>query len=246
MSSTLDIDLWLCPETPAADAQQEALWWRWLSAEERERHARFVRAEDRARFLRTRALLRSVLGSALQLEPQQVELQRDAHGKPRLPGAAPALHFNLSHTQGLAALALCRSHELGVDVECIMRELEVLPLAQRYFAAAETRALERCSDDSDAQRQLFFTQWTLKEAWVKAKGLGLRVPLDAFWFELPAAGSRAPVQLRCDDRLGDRPADWSLLVQRHGEHALALAVQNPAQLPLCVTQHDAGVLLNCL
>src|SRR5690606_5343924 len=122
----------------------------------------------------------------------------------------------------------------------MQREIDHLPLAQRYFATREVVALEALS--GAAQRELFFAQWTLKEAWVKAKGLGLRVPLDEFSFELP--GAEPPgITLHCDPQLLEDPAGWSFRLLQRDRFRIAVAAAYPAAAPLHLQVHDAAPLL---
>lgn len=260
MTQSVTLDLWLAPEPPDLAPAVAASWAALLSADERLRWQRFARADDRQRFLLVRALVRTVLARELGVPPQDLVFQADIHGKPRviLPAAA-TLHFNLSHTHGLSVLAVSRQAEVGVDVEALGREVELLALARRYFATPEVLALEALAPVP--QRELFFALWTLKEAWVKAKGLGLRVPLDEFSFHGPGlslaadggppdapatvgAPGAAAIELHCDPQLLEQPADWSFRLLRQGGFRLAVAAAHPAGQPLQLHLHDAQPLLH--
>src|SRR5690606_20730670 len=109
--------------------------------------------------------MRTVLADCLEhSDPAALQFRRLPQGKPELAGAdSGKLHFNLSHTDALLVLAVSRSHVVGVDVEAITRKVELLALAQRYFAAHEYEELREMDDG--AQRERFFALWTLKEAW---------------------------------------------------------------------------------
>jgi 4'-phosphopantetheinyl transferase len=119
-------------------------------------------------------------------DPASLTFSTSAHGKPALDGPAN-INFNLSHTKGLVALAVTSTGDIGVDVEAVTRRVALLQLAARYFSATENEEL--LALPADQQREYFFRLWTLKEAYVKAKGLGLRIALDSFSFsfanELP-------------------------------------------------------------
>jgi 4'-phosphopantetheinyl transferase len=203
--------------------------------------------------------VRRVLAQELYLPPQDLVFRADSHGKPHVvvPGGK-LLHFNLSHTRGLSALVLSRQVEVGVDVESLGREVELLALARRYFATPEVLLLEDLA--AEPQRELFFALWTLKEAWVKAKGLGLRVPLDEFSFhgpglllaandaaaaqsaEIGAPGAGA-IELHCDPQLLEQAADWSFRLLRQSEFRIAVAAAHPCAQPLQLTLHNATSLL---
>lgn len=119
------------------------------------------------------ALLRQLLSIHLQRPADQLRWQKAAHGKPFL--ADGSCHFNLTHSENLAALAIS-SQELGLDIEDRTRRVEYLALGQRFFAAAESKELEQAADP----REFFFEVWTAKEAYIKALGDGLSHPLDQF------------------------------------------------------------------
>lgn len=253
------LDLWLTHEPAAPAPELLAFWASLLSADERQRWQRLARAEDRQRFLLVRALVRSVLGQELGVPPAALQFRTDGYGKPQVlaPGEN-LLQFNLSHTRGLTTLLLGRSVEVGVDVEALARPVELLALARRYFAAPEVQALEALAPS--LQREFFFSLWTLKEAWVKAKGLGLRVPLDEFSFDgpgllLPADTTcegvqslntdtgAAVISMHCAPQLLEDPADWSFHLLRHGSFRIAVAAAWPATQQLRLQLHDAGPLL---
>ena len=168
------IDLWRFdldqPEAICAALAQS------LSAQEQARAARFVFERDRHRYIVGRGLLRLRLGGYLDCEAAQVPIVTTRHGKPRLPGAEPPLHFNLSHSGALAVLAVSTRFEVGVDV-AELRDIEE-NLAERFFAPGECVQLRNVPPPE--RLAAFFRCWTRKEAFVKALGLGLSLPLDSF------------------------------------------------------------------
>lgn len=127
------------------------------------------------------ARLRRTLAGMLDVDRHALEFVRGAHGKPAL--AQPdAPQFNLSHSGTLTALALARDVEVGVDVERPRRARDVLPLAQRFFAPAETAVLARLP--APAREAAFYALWTCKEAVLKALGRGIAFGLDRLEFAL--------------------------------------------------------------
>ena len=145
-----------------------------LAEDERARADRFVFDIHRDRFVVARAFLRAVLGRLLGVPPEEVRLSYEPAGKPRTEG----LRFNLSHSGNLALLAVARDREIGVDVEELRQVTDASLLAERFFAPGETavlRTLDRAERDA-----AFLRCWTLKEAYVKAVGAGLSIPLDRF------------------------------------------------------------------
>jgi 4'-phosphopantetheinyl transferase len=147
-----------------------------LSAEERERADRFVFPRHRDAFIRSRAFLRRLLGSLTGEDPGALHFRLGSHGKPSLEDGG--LEFNLSHSGALALCAVARGRAVGVDVERHRAGVETLEIAERFFTRRE---LETLRGLGEAERVAgFFLCWTRKEAYVKARGEGLSVPLDCF------------------------------------------------------------------
>jgi 4'-phosphopantetheinyl transferase len=222
------VQLWMAPEPETIPAPTLAAWERLLSPDERLRWQRFLRETDRRRFLLARALTRTVLGELVGIAPAELVFTQGPFGKPCLSSSSAGsatLHFNLSHTHGLVVLAVSAAAELGIDVEVVQRNVELLPLARRYFSSTEVGQLEAL--EGEKQRELFFALWTLKEAWVKAKGLGLRVPLDEFWFEFAGSpGGKDSIALFCEPQLQENPDEWRFWSFLSGDHRIALAVHS--------------------
>lgn len=149
-----------------------------LSADERERAARYRFDQSKTEYILTRATLRALLASYLDKSPRSIEFSFSGQGKPSLATPDADLFFNVSHTDGLAALAFARGREIGVDVEKLRPECEAQKLAERFFSDSERQFLSRLS--GRALHESFFRCWTRKEAFIKAKGGGLSIPLDQF------------------------------------------------------------------
>jgi 4'-phosphopantetheinyl transferase len=230
------VDVWL---TKLADVDSGMLraYESLLDQEERVRLSRFLVDHARIQFLVARALLRTALSACANVPRQAWSFGTNAHGKPHI--AAPAiglpLNFNLSHTDGLVACAVSRGYAarmLGIDVEHTGRELDFLALAGDVFAPAEFEALERLPPSM--RRGRFYTLWTLKEAYVKAVGEGLSMPLDGFWFD----PGRRPVRIHCAPGISTLAAHWHVESwQPTPEHILALAVATPSDRPVPVAVH---------
>jgi 4'-phosphopantetheinyl transferase len=194
-----------------------------MSGDELERMARFVFESDRRAFLLTRALVRTTLSRYAPVPPADWRFIANAHGRPEIldrPAGVPDLRFNISHTTGLIACAVTIGREVGVDVEHIVRAL-THDVAGRHFAPAEVNDLRRLPEDQ--QRRVFFDYWTLKEAYIKARGFGLALPLGDFAFKLNPP--HAPT-IAFEPALEDDPATWQFLQQwPTPQHRLALAVR---------------------
>jgi 4'-phosphopantetheinyl transferase len=174
----LDLDL------PRAELDEYGCW---LDADERLRASAFRRPIDRDRFVARRGLMRTHLGRELGIAPQMVRIATDEHGKPFLRDD-PDLAFNLSHSNGVALLATMRGGVIGCDIEWRNPDLACPRVAERLFAPAEYEALTALPPEQWIAG--FYNCWTRKEAYVKALGLGLSYPLDAFTVSV-AAGEPA-------------------------------------------------------
>lgn len=140
-----------------------------LSKEERERATRFLFERERGHFVFGRAMLRTILGSALGLSGAQVPIQVGASGKPEIRGCG-GYSFNLSHSGDYAALAVTQGMQVGIDIEVHRPNCDFRAIAAEYFCPAELANLEACSLHVEA---MFLRYWTLKEAYLKAVGSGL-------------------------------------------------------------------------
>jgi 4'-phosphopantetheinyl transferase len=170
-----EVHVWAAPlDLPA---EEVAELYRHLSEEERERAGRFRHALARYEFIVARGLLRVLLGECLDIEPRQVQFAQTARGKPRLAGPdPPPVCFNVSHSHGMALLAVSRRCEVGVDLERVRPFSDEMGLAERFFTPREAAALRAL--DSPGRLETFFRLWTRKEAYLKAHGLGLSFGLE--------------------------------------------------------------------
>ena len=196
-----EIHLWRVSLTqPIASVNSLA---RLLSPDEQQRADRFRRPEDRQHFIVGRAMLRQILGRYLALAPDALQFGYEPRGKPFLTNA-PDLHFNLSHSHGLALYAIGRIGRIGVDLECLSRTLsEVEPLAQRFFSAGEYAHL--IAQPVEQRRSAFLRLWTCKEAILKAMGTGLS---ELEQIEIPPS---AVSEFQMTTGAGDAIAHWFVL-----------------------------------
>jgi 4'-phosphopantetheinyl transferase len=153
-----------------------ALCWL-LEREEQDRASRFRVVASRDQFVISRAFLRLVLAGYLRIDPRDVRFHTNGHGKPELIGIRE-LEFNLSHTDGAAALAVTRTRAIGIDIERVRHDVETLDIADRFFSRIESDWLH--SQPASKLAPSFFSCWTAKEAYIKARGIGLSMPLHAF------------------------------------------------------------------
>jgi 4'-phosphopantetheinyl transferase len=151
-----------------------------LAPDETARANRFVFPKDRNRYVTARGALRELLGRYLNRSPAEVEFEYASKGKPSLRAAVNkrSVQFNVSHSRGLALLAFALGRNLGIDVEFIRPEFPADEIAERYFSPKEVTELRTLPPSLRAEG--FYLCWTRKEAYIKAIGEGLHIPLESF------------------------------------------------------------------
>jgi 4'-phosphopantetheinyl transferase len=164
----------------AIDAASRSLLRSHLSEDESERAARFRFDHDRNRFITARGMLRTLLARYLQKQPKDLQFFLGREGKPALAldSSERVLSFNVSHSQDVAVFAFGWNRSIGVDVEKVRSDVEYDDIAQHYFSAGEMQSLAQLPRRKRVEG--FFLCWTRKEAYVKASGGGLQIPLDSF------------------------------------------------------------------
>jgi 4'-phosphopantetheinyl transferase len=195
-----------------------------LSPEEKARVERFVLLRDREHFIAARGTLRELLGRYLGQAPETIAFRSNEWGKPGLQGNTQkgSLYFNISHSHGMAAYVFSLEGQVGIDIETIRQDLDIEEIAQRYFSQNEIREMQSLS--AELRTEGFFLCWTRKEAYIKARGEGLRIPLHSFEVTLTPG---KPAALRSHDT-----AEWNL-------HSL---IPFPHFVAACVVPHSAKEL----
>ena len=148
-----------------------------LSSDEKERAKKFRFQGDQANYILGKSILRILVGKYLEQDPKSIEFNYNAYGKPELPDGS-GLKFNISHSGDLVLLGFNEIHPIGVDVEKIKIDFDVMEVAANYFSATELRSLRKVPHED--QKRAFYRCWTRKESFIKAKGLGVSFPLDKF------------------------------------------------------------------
>lgn len=231
------VDIWRVRMSSTTPSEES------LSADERQRASRFHFDIDRDRYIVAHASLRDILARYLQCEPSELKFSTNEYGKPLLTrsndsakrpsgvsrSGKPAtkvatttnIEFNLSHSGDFALIAITRGRNVGVDVELIREDIELESLARRNFSPREVSELMALPPE---QRTLgFFACWTRKEAYIKARGLGLSLPLDSFDVSL---APNEPAILRATRPDANESARWSLhSLGVESNYAAALAVE---------------------
>jgi 4'-phosphopantetheinyl transferase len=202
-----EVHVWRASLDPP-DAYVQSLY-ETLNADERQRADRFHFAYDRRHFIVARGVLRALLGSYLSRDVRQLEFCYNSYGKPALVDdrvGERTFQFNLSHTHGLALYALAWDRLVGVDVEWLLRPNFTAELiARRYFSPHEAAVLGTVP--AEQRIEAFFTCWTRKEAYIKARGKGLSMELDQFDVTLVPGEAAAVLATRDDPQ---QAARWAL------------------------------------
>ncbi|MFN2578088.1 MAG: 4'-phosphopantetheinyl transferase superfamily protein [Pyrinomonadaceae bacterium] len=177
--------------------------WSWtldeaLCLDDRARADRFKFESDRRRFCVGRASLRLILSRYLKTKPGRLQLETSEFGKPFFADKklAGGLHFNLSHSNQLALIAITRDREVGVDVEYMRSDFATDEVADHFFSPAEVQQFREVPAESKTQS--FFNCWTRKEAYIKARGEGLYCPLNQFDVSLSPGAPATLLESRVD------------------------------------------------
>jgi 4'-phosphopantetheinyl transferase len=205
-----------------------------LDEEEKRRHARFKFERDARLFLISHALLRTALSdfSDSTIAPADWVFESGTYGRPEItPGeGVPGMRFNLTHTQGLAVCAVTSSADIGVDAEAENRNLDMAALAPRIMSPTELSRFQSAS--SEVQRKQFLSLWTLKEAFAKARGLGLNLPVEKLSFFV----NGPTIHFGCPAEVENSPRDWEFhLMQAPPGHHVALVSRRNGSAPVTVT-----------
>jgi 4'-phosphopantetheinyl transferase len=211
-----EVHLWRVDLASVAAAEEK--WRPILSADEQARAARFHFSRDRQSYTATRALLRTILANYLTSDPAGLLLRYSEKEKPLLDPvhAGGKLEFNVSHSGTTALLAFAWERAVGVDVEKIRQDFDSEAIARRFFSGHEQRQLAALS--SSEKYEGFFRCWTRKEAFIKATGEGLSLPLDQFDVSLKPGDGNALLATRPDHA---DVALWSLREVSAGEGYVA-------------------------
>jgi 4'-phosphopantetheinyl transferase len=207
LSTSNSLEIWLAFYNDIDKESVQSLWRPLLSTEELKQESAFYFHEDRRRYVITRALVRKMLSKFAPVAPQDWIFTRNRYGRPEIDNKGtqvPALSFSISHTRSAVVVGVAHGIALGVDIENI-HSSNVVPIdiAERYFAPCEVSDLLVTSAETQLHR--FFEYWTLKESYIKARGIGLSIPLNRFGFVF--AGQRM-VKFFVDADLCDDANRW--------------------------------------
>lgn len=236
------VDIWL---TFLADIKDEHLWFQYrqlLSEDELVQMQRFRFEKDKKRYLATRALVRTVLSKYIALAPSEWTFTYNQYGKPTISNVKAIAHtltFNLSHTEGLIILGISCDRLIGVDTENIQVTDALTEGVDLFLSLDEIGHLSTVYGAEYQTR--FFEYWTLKEAYIKAKGAGFSIPLQQITFSLQQKGQ---IDLAFHPQWDDDASQWhfwqfSVLP----DYLMAVCVERPLGTPLQITLKKITPLL---
>jgi 4'-phosphopantetheinyl transferase len=230
MPAVNDVRVWYAETAPlAADPARVTRLLDWLEPDERARFDRYRFDADRLMFLLGRHMARELVGRELGCAPTWWRWREGPNGRPEIDAPGTSLHFNLAHSAGLVACALASGREVGVDVEDLQRAPSDPALVRRFCSPDEAADVEA---QGDRWRDRFLTYWTLKEAYLKARGVGISVTLSDISFSLEPDGVRVSFLRSLE---GTDPRWTFTLVRPTDRHLLAVAVPNPDGQPAVVS-----------
>jgi 4'-phosphopantetheinyl transferase len=217
--NTETLQLWFAyPDDVLAEGAEEACI-ELLSEDERARWQAFKFDRLRREYLATRALERTALSHNHDIAPAAWRFTLNGYGKPAVePGFG--LNFNLSNCHHLVACLIARGAEVGVDVEAFKRAREIAEVAPRVFSPTELAQLDALQDSERSDRCL--SLWTLKEAYIKARGMGFSLPLKRISFVFWEAKG---IRLELDRSLNDEADRWRFCLLDHADHRIALVAE---------------------
>ena len=217
------IHLWYADQADFAVDELEEHCLAWLTDDEAGRYRRFYFERHRKQFLLGRMLMRTTLSQYSEIAPQHWQFVENSYGKPAIDprqGRQP-LFFNLSHSGDRLAIAVCRHEYIGVDIESTEKARREMSIAKRYFSPREIQELSALPETD--HRSGFYELWTLKEAYIKARGLGLAIPLRQFSFSFP---TNHRLEVSFASALEDDVSNWQFWQLDPGRPCkLALAVK---------------------
>jgi 4'-phosphopantetheinyl transferase len=232
--SNNEIHLWFTSVDKITNTDLLSRYPYYLSNEEHQRWQQFNFQKHQHQYLITRALVRTTLSRYATTRPEDWQFSKNEYGKPEII-PSQNLFFNLSHTETLIVCAVSREANIGIDIETIQHKTRSIAIAQRFFSTIEVTALLQCP--LSQQRSYFFQLWTLKEAYIKACGQGLSLPLKQFSWTIDK--NKRKLTLRVDSQLKTKPQHWQCwLLQANADHYAALCIFNPRSIVYSLQTQD--------
>ena len=236
-----EIHLWFAFPQKINDTDLLNQYQQLLNPEEYQRWQRFHFPRHQHQYLITRALVRTTLSYYADIAPKDWQFSKNQYGKPAIKNFPQPLFFNLSNTESLIVCAVSQQPQMGVDVESVQHKTSSIEIAQRFFAPQEVEDLNSLS--ANKQKQRFFQYWTLKEAYIKAKGLGLSLPLEQFAFLV--SEKNKSLELSFAPCLQEDATQWQAgLLQANENHYASVCILNPKHIHYTLQLKQAIPLQN--
>jgi 4'-phosphopantetheinyl transferase len=237
------IDLWCAYPNYITDPALLQQYRKLLCETEQQQEQRFYFARDRHRYLVTRILVRSVLSRYAPVAPNEWRFDTNAYGKPHIANCEQlrkTIAFNVTHSDNLVILGVANEHALGLDTENARARIVSLELADAYFAPEEVTDLR--AQSTERQQRRFFEYWTLKESYIKARGMGLSIPLDQFSFSF---SHKQTIQLAIHSSQDDLPVHWDFWqFELNADYLVAVCAKRSDLQPPSLVPHHVVPLLS--
>lgn len=224
-----EIHLWLAFPDEIQDDNLLTAYEKLMTRDEYERYERYRFLKDRRLYLITRALVRTTLSRYIDIDPRHWRFSKNQYGRPEIvaSGGMPRIRFNISHTNGLVICGVVLEQDIGVDVENVERSGVAMEIPQKFFSCWEVEDLY--SLPTSKMQDRFFHYWTLKESYIKARGMGLYIPLQQFAFHL---SEDKPLSISFDPELNDDPNKWRFwLLKPTKRHYMAVSLCHKSAMP---------------
>ena len=224
-----EIHLWFTFPAEIQDKELLQEYEKLLTPPERAQWQRFRFARLRHQYLITRALVRTTLSRYIDIEPRNWQFSKNEYGRPEIMTGEniEPLRFNLSHTTDLIICGVILKSDIGVDVENMKRNGTTVEIANRFFSPQEVKDLSSIPEKQQLAR--FFDYWTLKESYIKARGMGLSLPLEQFTFHI--SNHEEPLRISFSNQLHDEPTHWQFwLLQPTQHHKAAVSIRQETSM----------------
>jgi 4'-phosphopantetheinyl transferase len=198
------IHIWCVDYNNAINSKQLEMCRKILNNDEIQKEKKFYFEHDRRRYLITRATLRNILSLYVPIKPDDWIFKTNQYGRPYINNVqhcAQTIYFNISHTKSLIIIGVTHSSPIGVDVENFNANRDITNISY-YFTQNEQDFIR--SLPAQQRQRIFYDYWTLKESYIKARGMGLSIPLDSFSFALENHG----LEFNAHPHLDDKPDNW--------------------------------------
>jgi 4'-phosphopantetheinyl transferase len=223
-----EVHLWYVLDEEVTDPQLLSQYEDILTEQECVQQKRFHFSRHRHQFLLTRTLVRTVLSQyETNIAPKNWIFTKNAFGKPFVSSeiSRSPLQFNLSHSDKMVIMAVTLNRSIGIDVEYLKRKGKTIEIADNFFSPIEVKQL--LSVPVQQRNERFFDFWTLKEAYIKACGMGMSIPLNEFSYSLDQQGK---ISIEFSSKIDDHPALWNfwqLKLTNIHKISMALKSKNP-------------------